>query len=50
MRSAASFQSGGTLILASRPTILKVYRMLGILRVKVLEIKVVKIKRWPVKR
>ena len=30
MRIAASFQSGGTLILASRLTILKLYKMLAI--------------------
>ena len=37
--TAASFRWGGTSISACRPTILKVYKILEILEIKVLEIK-----------
>lgn len=40
MRTAASFQSGGTVILACRLMILKLYKMPAILEVQVLRIKV----------
>jgi hypothetical protein len=44
MRTAASFQSGGTSIWPCRRlTISKVYRLLGILKIKVLEFKILKI-------
>ena len=49
MRSVASFQWGGTSISACQLTILKVYRMLGILKVKVLEFKIFKIKARKIK-
>jgi hypothetical protein len=40
MRTAASFQSGGTVILASPLTILKLYKLLAILKMEVSRIKV----------
>ena len=49
MRTVASFQWGGTSILARRLTILKVYRLLGILKIKVLEFKVKILKVFTIK-
>jgi hypothetical protein len=40
MRTAASFRLGGTLISARRLTILKLYKILEILRIKVLKIRI----------
>jgi hypothetical protein len=51
MRTAASFPLGGTSISASQLTILKVYKILEILRIKVLKIKIkiFKVKGRPIK-
>ena len=49
MRTVASFQWGGTSISACQLTILKVYRMLEILKTKVLEFKTFKIKSVKIK-
>jgi hypothetical protein len=49
MRTVASFQWGGTSISACQLTILKVYRMLEILKSKVLESKIFKIKSLEIK-
>jgi hypothetical protein len=49
MRTVASFQWGGTSISARQLTVLKVYRMLGILKTKVLEFKIFRIKSLKIK-
>ena len=49
MRTVASFPWGGTSISACQLTILKVYRMLGILKIKVLEFKIFRIKALKIK-
>jgi hypothetical protein len=49
MRTVASFQWGGTSISACQLTILKVYRMLVILKIKVLEFTLFKIKALKIK-
>jgi hypothetical protein len=49
MRTVASFPWGGTSISACQPTILKVYRMLGILKIKVLEFKIFRSKALKIK-
>ena len=49
MRTVASFPWGGTSISACQLTILKVYRMLGILKIKVLEFKIFRSKALKIK-
>jgi hypothetical protein len=49
MLTVASFQWGGTSISACQLTILKVYRMLVILKIKVLEFTILRIKSLKIK-